>query len=397
MLLSSLQKGLVFHAPLSEERYNPATKRVDDLTPYENHGTANAANLGVFVADRMGQADRAMKFDGTDDRIDITIPNANLTSGTVSMWIEPNSDTCSQRLFYSGSVSKIEILYGANDIRYQIFNGDWTSVSSVKDDFAIGTWYHLLFTWDGTTNKIYIDGIFDNDVADNAGEVDLGAIQLGGRTSQAHFNGSIADVRIYNRAISQQEITALYEQYRPKLSLGSLQKGLVLDMPLTLTSTMTAMVWVKGAGQATKGIFAHLDNATNQRGFLLYTSGISPYTKFRIFLSDNGQNIAGHKKEYISSIITFDGTWHLIGFTFDAGILKLFVNGVEDANPTKSTDDPITTIHDSTADIMVGCFLNSDTPVGFFDGDLAYARMYNRALTNAEWLLAFEKQKGAFL
>ena len=69
MKLSTLQKGLVLHAPLSQERYNPATKRVGDLTPYENHGVS--ANAGVFVADRMGQSDRAMSFNGTSDNIRI--------------------------------------------------------------------------------------------------------------------------------------------------------------------------------------------------------------------------------------------------------------------------------------------------------------------------------------
>ncbi|MEA1999585.1 MAG: LamG-like jellyroll fold domain-containing protein, partial [Euryarchaeota archaeon] len=53
-----------------EEGYNPATKRFTDHSAYANHGTS--ANAASFVADRMGQADRAMSFDGDDDEISIS-------------------------------------------------------------------------------------------------------------------------------------------------------------------------------------------------------------------------------------------------------------------------------------------------------------------------------------
>ncbi|MEA1999304.1 MAG: LamG-like jellyroll fold domain-containing protein [Euryarchaeota archaeon] len=67
----SLSRGLVGHWSLDEESYNPSNKRLTDKSAYNNHGTS--ANAASFVADRMGQADRAMDFDGDDD--EITIPH----------------------------------------------------------------------------------------------------------------------------------------------------------------------------------------------------------------------------------------------------------------------------------------------------------------------------------
>ena len=236
MNISSLQKGLVFCAPLSQERYNPATKRVDDLTPYGNHGTS--INTGSFTTDRMGQANRAMSFNGTTDAI--RIPDSPSLSPTVAM---------------------------------------------------------------------------------------------------------------------------------------------------------TAMIWAKGAAQNLKGILAHSDTTLNQRSFWITTSDIVPNNGMWVLISDNGEWTAAHRKSYYSSIIAFDDSWHLVGFTFDTGTLKLFIDGVEDTNLTKIYDDAITTIHNSTADVVVGSILANNTASNFFDGDLARPRMWNRALTATEWELAYDSYR----
>ena len=61
----------------------------------------------------------------------------------------------------------------------------------------------------------------------------IGRLSNGGQ----YFNGLISDVRIYNRALSADEISTLYNSYKPKALAGSLQQGLVLDMPLTSAYT----------------------------------------------------------------------------------------------------------------------------------------------------------------
>lgn len=58
-----------------------------------------------------------------------------------------------------------------------------------------------------------------------------------GRTSMSdYFDGQIDDVRVYNRALSQQEIVQLYETNKPQVQISSLHRGLVLDMPLNSSS-----------------------------------------------------------------------------------------------------------------------------------------------------------------
>lgn len=166
------------------------------------------------------------------------------------------------------------------------------------------------------------------------------------------------------------------------------------DSPsLSPTSAMSAMIWVNGAAQSNKGIIVHYDAGASQRAHRIGSSSISPYDNIKIIITDDGIGGAGHSKQYHSSIVAFDSTWHLVGFTFDAGILKLYVDRVEDTNPTKSVDDAITTIHNSTADLIIGSFLSLDTPSNFYVGDFARPRMWNRALTPTEWALAFDQYR----
>ena len=80
--------------------------------------------------------------------------------------------------------------------------------------------------------KIYIDGKYENqlDISSYSSvSVTNGKNLLIGYNddSQEYFPGSIDDVRIYNRVLSQGEITSLYGSYNPGIQVSDLQKGLV--------------------------------------------------------------------------------------------------------------------------------------------------------------------------
>ena len=83
-------------------------------------------------------------------------------------------------------------------------------------------WKHIVGVKDNTsrTLKLYIDGI---NIAEseqfivNDFNITNTEDLLVGFGMQDYFNGSMADARIYNRAILQKEITILYESYRSRL------------------------------------------------------------------------------------------------------------------------------------------------------------------------------------
>ena len=153
---------------------------------------------------------------------------------------------------------------------------------------------------------------------------------------------------------------------------------------LDVTPAMSAFAWVKGNAQNAKMIISKYDSVADKRSWIIRSTDASPYQKMRITISDNGVYDAAHIKDYYSSIDILDNAWHFAGFTFNAGTLKLYIDGVEDPNPTKALDPAITTIFTSDRDVIVGAYLTNNIPINFFTGSINGAGIYNRALTATE-------------
>jgi len=88
----------------------------------------------------------------------------------------------------------------------------------------------LVGVYNGTTQKLYIDGVEEDSdiqsgvISDSEEEVCVGVFCNGG-TQAGHFDGNIADVLIYDRALSADEALELYQ--------GADVAGAILDMPLS--------------------------------------------------------------------------------------------------------------------------------------------------------------------
>ena len=89
--MSKLNKGLVLHMPLSQSWSKSATIATDK-TPYENDGVIYGA---TYTADRHGQPNSAMSFDGVDDYIEILDSSSlhGMSELTISAWIKTNTIT----------------------------------------------------------------------------------------------------------------------------------------------------------------------------------------------------------------------------------------------------------------------------------------------------------------
>ena len=90
------------------------------------------------------------------------------------------------------------------------------SVLSIQNTWNINQWYHVVATWDGTTNtngmNLYVEGVLKNQrTATKSLLQDLGEFGISGYGSSTQmFNGSIDEVMIFDRSLSENEITAIY-------------------------------------------------------------------------------------------------------------------------------------------------------------------------------------------
>ncbi len=82
----------------------------------------------------------------------------------------------------------------------------------VTNDLPLGTWYHIVLTYDGTTAKLYKNGVLGSSVTTNAyvGNVDA-PFTIGCRSSLNFFwPGKVAEVAEYNTALSAARVAAHY-------------------------------------------------------------------------------------------------------------------------------------------------------------------------------------------
>lgn len=147
----------------------------------------------------------------------------------------------------------------------------------------------------------------------------------------------------------------------------------VSDFAHSIT-TLSVFGWAKIPSQDSRALMGHSDFTDNQASWEMW---LHP-TRFQIQLSKDGTWTAGNQKQYFASI-TWDDTWHHIGFTWSSGTLKLYIDGAEQS-VTKSKDDSYTTIHDSTANIFIGARPSGGVAGNFYSGIIDEILIYNRAL-----------------
>ena len=82
---------------------------------------------------------------------------------------------------------------------------------------ALNTWYHVAYTYDGSNLRIYVNGVECNSLAASGSlKVNTLPISIGSDAgTQKFFNGTIDQARIYNSALTADQILAHYDALKP--------------------------------------------------------------------------------------------------------------------------------------------------------------------------------------
>ena len=199
--------GLIGWWPLNEDSGGTAY----DLSGNGNHGSLNGG-VTQGVAGKSGLT--SYSFDGSDDYADI--PDANQYSEmSVSLCVYVRDATGIQDFVSTNNGSNRGWLMTLRDSdRFRWYWGDGGSYNEVGTVTpSSGNWYHLVGTFDGNYSRLYVNGTLDDETV--AGNL---STQSGNNTGLgANFNNNrnsdsiISDVRIYNRALSLEEVQEFYE------------------------------------------------------------------------------------------------------------------------------------------------------------------------------------------
>jgi len=190
----------------------------NDSSRYRNTGTLIGATLPVW-------AEKGIKFDGVNDYVNVgNAASLNITSAiTIEAWVKRSATGVQHSIvekYDLGSINGYLLRIQSNDkILVGILDASGLTYTSSVATISTGIWYHLVYVFSPGTNKIYINGNLDNSGVQNkvptAGTTTL-KIGASGGNPITPFNGSIDEVRIYNRALSAAEIKQNYEATKHK-------------------------------------------------------------------------------------------------------------------------------------------------------------------------------------
>jgi len=199
--------------------------RIDDASGNGNHGSA--VNIATSTFYRPGQVGQAGNFDGVDDNVSTTY-NGQLTDFTVCAWFKANDTTPTSYQRIVDKSYSAGMWIGARDGVANSWGGGVLDTSAPYGRYITlpaGQWHHLCSKRDGTTHTIIGNG----GAVSTSGTVSSTALnstvlRIGiSNASTAFFSGLIDDVRIYSRALTSAEITALYNSGVAKM--GATTRG----------------------------------------------------------------------------------------------------------------------------------------------------------------------------
>jgi hypothetical protein len=174
-------------------------------------------------------------FDGSDDFATITRTNSISPTTAISQesWVNFNSSSDTQVIIGmqlgDSSNNSYALWYQGGQFSGEVgANGNFDNIGYTWVP-TVGTWYHLSHTYDGTIQRLYINGV-QVQTKNTSGLISYNVnntkLVIGGDYNSgydggltARMNGKISIVRIYNRALSASEILQNYNALKGRFGL----------------------------------------------------------------------------------------------------------------------------------------------------------------------------------
>ncbi len=385
----------------------------DDDTTGNYNGTIDTGVTYSATGAKFGQA---ANFNGSSA---IVLPNTILSSDcSISTWFNLNSSGTTDTLFEFDHENRI--LFRPQSGSYSAYIGN----SGYFDhglSFSTGQWYHLVITFSaGNPFKIYVDGVLSSYTSGNTSVYSLNHDNILGAANPsggAGLNGKIDQVRIFDKAISAEDVATLYAETESTASnTNPLSEGAgvalySLDYDASEASgyydgTPTNVEFgvggkinygarfnatssniniggnvVNSLTKLSVSMWVYWDGTTNSNDD--YFIALGKASSGKIFSADitNSTGIIGFYDG--ASVLNSTGavsanTWTHIVLTADATVLKMYLNGSLDSTHTISSLN-----FDSSGNAgFIGSWITGTDYE--FDGSIDQVRLFSKALNSTE-------------
>ena len=198
----------------------PFDGNASDMSGNGNHGTVNGATLGT---NRHGQENKAYRFDGVDDWIEVnhhpSIDFDNADSFTLSLWLKFGVGNTNYRSIIEkwsgfGAYSHVLRHSDTSHIYFNRWDGSSADRLDITEDEFPQIFQHVIVTSNGSRLSLFLNLLHKQSVSISTGSTSNTSNLFFGKrggSSTYNFSGWLDEVRLYDRALSASELLALYE------------------------------------------------------------------------------------------------------------------------------------------------------------------------------------------
>lgn len=362
----------------------------NDKTAYQNNGTVNGATYTTSDCISGG----CYQFDGIDDVINIqdNISLEPTNEFSISVWIK----TSDLNAIDSGIIGKSQnnagnaeyaLTYHNYSTNYYIYSYVGDGSNNIRTDyFPDDKWHQIITSYDKNNFRIYLDGeLKDNKSLDINISFTNSLLRIGDMTT--FFNGSIDEVAIYSKALSDSEVKELY----------NLQKAKFIEF---VDSPIDKAVKFDGIDDYIKilsNISSSLNNNLNITLISMFKTDYRPSIMFgsilfgvhntsfgnlyRVGVANNGGIFLAHNNDVeLGSNYDSDTQKILVINSQTSAYDYIYLNNVFLTNYSQ----PITN-WDNSYYYSIGMEYDAvNIPSDFFKGSIDEIRIYNRTLSEEE-------------
>jgi len=225
VVVSSTRQGIIPDAELKEEvarvrsAYAAAQEglvgwwRLDDAAGATASDSVEGGQSGTFVGAPKwapGKVGGALKFEGAEE---VRIAGRySFQTITISAWVKHEGafSPSVQRYVTVGDEGAVLRCQDDGIMFYMRTNGDLRQIH-LRGTLEPGKWTHVAGSWDGTTQRVYKDGVLLQSA--RPGGVLSGDVRYVTLSQVSEpMRGSLDEVRLYNRALSDGEIQKLFAE-----------------------------------------------------------------------------------------------------------------------------------------------------------------------------------------
>jgi len=240
------------------------------------------------------------------------IPPSSVYQGIIDRESNPGTGRDGWTFWLQGNsqASTTSLLFGAERFGLGVQNGVSISVTAAS---TVGVWQHMISTYDGSTLKIYRNGVQLTSGAATANITNttqtVGFASRGGAGS--FFYGSISAAKIYNRALSDAEILQNYNALAGRYGLAANTSGTAIQR--TTSTTVLAEqfdeVTYNTASPTIKNNFIYSQNQSNvawvtQNSVVTANAAIAPDGTLTASKLVGNNGVTGRKSVYQNKTIT---------------------------------------------------------------------------------------------